>query len=125
MIRFPTIISSSTDSSQFYISNRWINKLKKTTTWEKCFTTLSRTQTVQFLKDFETNLKFMRIGWKMLRNKIYQTLNPSQGVEERLLRQDLQEILLITMFGEFGIELSNTVAIENRTSFGSQLLQTL
>ena len=61
----------------------------------------------------------------MLRNKIYQTLNPSQGVEERLLRQDLQEILLITMFGEFGIELSNTVAIENRTSFGSQLLQTL
>ena len=125
MIRFSTIISSSTDSSQFYISNRWINKLKKTTTWEKCFTTLSRTQTVQFLKDFETNLKFMRIGWKMLRNKIYQTLNPSQGVEERLLRQDLQEILLITMFGEFGIELSNTVAIENRTSFGSQLLQTL
>lgn len=125
MIRFPTIISSSTDSSQFYISNRWINKLKKTTTWEKCFTTLSRTQTVQFLKDFETNLKFMRIGWKTLRNKIYQTLNPSQGVEERLLRQDLQEILLITMFGEYGIELSNTVAIESRTSFGSQLLQTL
>ena len=125
MIRFPTIISSSTDSSQFYISNRWINKLKKTTTWEKCFTTLSRTQTVQFLKDFETNLKFMRIGWKTLRNKIYQTLNPSQGVEERLLRQDLQEILLITMFGEYGIELLNTVAIESRTNFGSQLLQTL
>lgn len=125
MIRFPTIILSSTDSSQFYISNRWINKLKKTTTWEKCFTTLSRTQTVLFLKDFETNLKFMRIGWKMLRNKIYQTLNPSQGVEERLLRQDLQEILLITMFGEYGIELLNTVAIESRTNFGSQLLQTL